>query len=191
MIYSCCDENRRAAVLGNPTPINGIDYLEVLDHAAIAISSPRQQTLLVYCLKSVLSLDLKPKNVLIQGGESITGITAEWILTPTALTSEQASSAEISYFTNLPNADKLLLVRTSEWGDFSPYTLRLVNDASAAAEDTFDITEALSGFDPQLAEVTFSFKVECGPEFDCAPVPPDCPPELPPPPPRTTAPSAR
>ena len=33
MIYSCCNENRKAAVLGNPT-LNGIDYLEVLDHEA-------------------------------------------------------------------------------------------------------------------------------------------------------------
>ncbi len=33
VIYACCNENRRAAVLGNPT-LNGIDYLEVLDHEA-------------------------------------------------------------------------------------------------------------------------------------------------------------
>ena len=26
----------------------------------------------------------------------------------------------------------------------------------------------LAGFDPQLAEVEFSFKVECPPYFDCA-----------------------
>jgi hypothetical protein len=45
------------------------------------------------------------------------------------------------------------------------------------------VTEALAGFDPQLAEVEFSFKVECGPEFDCAPQPPVCPPEPPTPPP--------
>ena len=30
MIYACCNEHRRAAVLGNPA-LNGIDYLEVLD----------------------------------------------------------------------------------------------------------------------------------------------------------------
>ena len=35
MIYACCDENRKAAVLGNPT-LNGIDYLEVLDNDAPA-----------------------------------------------------------------------------------------------------------------------------------------------------------
>ena len=35
VIYSCCNENRKAAVLGNPA-LNGIDYLEVLDFDAAA-----------------------------------------------------------------------------------------------------------------------------------------------------------
>ena len=47
MIYTCCNENRRAAVLGNPA-INGIDYLEVVDGPTIARGSPRQRTLLVH-----------------------------------------------------------------------------------------------------------------------------------------------
>ncbi len=68
-------------------------------------------------------------------------------------------------------------------GDFSPYTLRLVNDAAQASQDIFDVTEALTGFDPQLAEVEFSFKVECATDFDCAPADADCPPDLPTPPP--------
>ena len=38
MIYSCCNENRKAAVLKNPA-VNGIDFLEVLDHDAIALNS--------------------------------------------------------------------------------------------------------------------------------------------------------
>lgn len=180
MIFACCNENRKAAALGNPS-INGIDYLEVLDHAAIAIPSPRQRTLLVYCLKAAPG-GLTPKNVLITGGESITGITAEWIA-PASAPPSQATPAEAAFFTALANAANILVIRTSEWGDFSPYLFRLVNNAEAASEDTFDVTEALTGFDPQLAEVTFSFKVECGPDFDCAPVPPDCPPELPSPPP--------
>ena len=41
----------------------------------------------------------------------------------------------------------------------------------------------LTGFDPQLAAVDFCFKVECGPDFDCAPAPPDCPPPAMTPPP--------
>jgi Baseplate J-like protein len=180
MIFICCTENRRAAILGNPT-INGIDYLEVLDHAAIPIPSPRQRTLLVHCLKPVPT-DLTPSNVLITGGESIIGITAQWIA-PASAPPPQATPPEAAYFEGLANAANVLVVRTSEWGDFSPYTFRLVNDATAAAEGTFDVTEALTGFDPQLAEVEFSFKVECKTNFDCAPAAPDCAPELPTPPP--------
>jgi hypothetical protein len=180
MTFLCCNENRKAAVLGNPT-INGIDYLEVLDHAAIPIPSLRQRTLLVTCLKAAPTT-LTPNNVLIIGGESVTGITAEWIA-PAVPAPPQATANEANYFKALPSAANVLVVRTNEWGDFSPYTFRLVNDASAAAQDNFDLTEALTGFDPQLAEVTFSFKVECGPDFDCAPIPPNCPPDLPAPPP--------
>ena len=77
MIYKCCNENRKAAVLGNPI-LNGIDYLEVLDHDAIPLDSPRQQTLLVHCLNNAPT-GVAPANVLITGGESITGITTHWI----------------------------------------------------------------------------------------------------------------
>jgi hypothetical protein len=200
MIYSCCDENRRAAVLANTTTsgVNGIDYLEVLDHES-PVSSLRQRTLLIYCLKPVQT-DLTSKNVLIVGGESVTGITAQWIApatpVPAQITAEAAAfsasgdtadaTADTTFFANLAaqsNADQILVVRVSQYGDFSRYTFRLVNDAAAAAQDSFDIPEALSTFDPQLAEICFSFKVECGPEFDCNPVAPDCPPDLPTPPP--------
>jgi hypothetical protein len=180
MIYQCCNENRKAAVLGNPI-LNGIDYLEVLDHDAIPLDSPRQRTLLVHCLNNAPT-GLMPTNVLITGGESIRGITAQWIGVAAAPPS-QATAKESAYFTALADAAKVVVIRTTETGDFSPYTLRLVNSASQAAEDTFGVTEALAGFDPELAEVEFSFKVECGPDFDCAPAQVDCPPELPAPPP--------
>lgn len=182
MIYRCCNDSRRAAVLGNPS-INGIDYLELADANALP-ASPPQQTLLVHCLKPVPT-DLGPSNVLIEGGESITGVTAAWVIPASATTAPAgtATAAELAYFNGLSNAATILVVRTSVAGDFSPYTLRLVDDARAAAQDTFDVTEVLSGFDPQLSEVTFSFKVECGPEFDCAPPPADCPPAEATPPP--------
>lgn len=179
MIYACCNEHRRAAVLGNPA-LNGIDFLEVLDREAPA-GSPRQQTLLVHCLKPVPG-SLGPANVYIVGGESITGITAAWVA-PASDPPPQALATEAAYFTSLPDAANTLVVRTSAAGDFSPYCLRLVNEAEEAAQDTFTITEALTGFDSLLAEVGFSFKVECGPGFDCAPAVPDCPPTLPVPPP--------
>jgi hypothetical protein len=179
VIYACCDERRRAAVLGNPA-LNGIDYLEVLDHDAPP-GSPRQQSLLVRCLKPAPA-GVEPANVLITGGESITGVHAVWVAPATNLP-PQAEAAEVAYFGSLPNAANVLVVRTNTYGDFSPYTLRLVNDAEQAEEDRFDVTESLDGFDPQLTVVTFNFKVECGPDFDCVPVAPDCPPDLPSPPP--------
>ncbi|MGB6722187.1 MAG: putative baseplate assembly protein [Terracidiphilus sp.] len=181
MIYSCCNENRKAAVLGNPT-LNGIDYLEVVDREAIGESSPRQQTLLVHCLNP-LAANLATGNVLITGGESVTGITAQWVAIASKLASPPATSWETTEFTGLADAANVLVIRTSAAGDFSPYVLRLVNDAAQASEDPFQVTEALSGFDPILAEVEFSFKVECPNDFDCAPAPCDCPPEAETPPP--------
>jgi len=182
MIYSCCNENRKAAVLKSPT-LNGIDFLEVLDQEAIPLgNSPRQQTLLVHCLKPVTLPDAQPPDyVLIQGGESITDITVNWAA-PAVPPPSQANPLEQNYFKALPDAANVLVVRTNKAGDFSTYTFRLVNDIAAAEQDPFVVTAVLAGFDPQLAEVDFSFKAECGPDFDCAPQA-YCPPSTPAPPP--------
>ncbi len=180
MIYHCCSENRKAAVVNNPD-LNGIDYLEVLDSASIPLNSPRQQTLLLYCLKKAPA-NLSPSNILISGGESIVNIGVQW-LSPASTPPPQATPAEQAYFAALPGAANILVIRTTAAGDFSPYTLRLVNSAVQATEDPFEVAETLAGFDLQLAEVEFSFKVECGPDFDCQPPPCDCPPDLPAPPP--------
>src|SRR5262249_40672659 len=140
------------------------------------------RSLLIHCLKPAPT-GLKPGNVLIVGGESLTGITALWIAPANALDPALATSAEINWFGALAHAERILVVRTSAAGDFAPYNLRLVDDAARAQADPFDVTQTLSGFDPQLAEVRFSFKVECGPDFDCKPRPGDCqPPALVPPP---------
>jgi len=176
-VYRCCNDARKAAVLGNPT-LNGIDYLEVLDHDAIALNSPRQQTLLVHCLKPVPAA-LTPANILITGGERIKGITAAWIAPASSPPAALTNALEQAYFKSLTDAANTLVIRTSVAGDFSAYTLRLVNDAAQAAIDPFDLTAALDGFDRQLSEVVFRFKVECGPDFDCGPGAPYCPPELP------------
>ena len=50
--------------------------------------------------------------------------------------------------------------RTDSTGDFSTYTLRLVAGAGSESPP--------AGFDPLLASVEFSFKVECPIDFDCA-----------------------
>ena len=178
MIYKCCDEKRKAAVLGNPT-LNGIDYLEVLGFDAQPLGLEPQTILLVRCLKAAPTT-LTPDNILITGGESITSIKATFV-TPANNPPATMTAAQQSYFTSLPNAADVLMIGVSTPGDFSPYTLRLVNSAPQASEDPFEVTEVLAGFDPQLAEVEFSFKVECPPSFDCKPIA-ECPPNLPPPP---------
>jgi hypothetical protein len=179
VIYQCCDEHRKAAVLGNPT-LNGIDYLEVLGFDAEPLGLQPQTILMVRCLKAAPT-GLTPDNVIIAGGESITNITAMWV-TPANVPPASMTTSQKNYFTSLRNAADVLLVGTGVAGDFSPYTLRLVNSKTQAEEDPFEVTEVLTGFDPQLAEVEFSFKVECPPFFDCKPVAPDCPPDLPTPP---------
>jgi hypothetical protein len=190
MIYACCNsnQNRKSAVLGNPT-LNGLDFLEVLDLEAIPLGLPRQQTLVLHCLKPPAT-PLTTDNILITGGESITGITAAWVATPTTLPNPlpfappvTLTSEATAYFTGLEDAANVIIVGTSETGDFSTYTLSLVNDASTAPQDTFELSSSLSGFDPQLTQLCFSFKIECGPDFDCAPQTPPCAPDLPTPPP--------
>ncbi|MGC2403623.1 MAG: putative baseplate assembly protein [Acidobacteriaceae bacterium] len=189
MIYSCCDKNRQAAVLGNPV-LNGIHYLEVLDSEAVPLGLARQQTLLLHFLKPLTSTPT-PDNILITGGESITGVAAAWTaLAKTPATVDAASPppptlslAAQNYFTTLPDVDNVLVIGTNVAGDFSTYTLRLVIDIDDAETSPFAVTEVLAGFDPHLAEVQFSFKVECGPNFDCNPQSPDCPPAALTPPP--------
>ena len=56
MIYSCCDELRRAAVREHPT-LNGIDFLEVVDRAA-ADPDDRQRVLKVHFVKPLGTLEL-------------------------------------------------------------------------------------------------------------------------------------
>lgn len=185
MIYQCCDEKRKAAVLGNPA-LNGIDYLEVLGFDAEPLGLQPQTILMLRCLKAAPA-GITPGNVIIAGGESITQIATTFV---TPATTPSGSSlwpawmtlAQKNYFNSLAGAIHILVIGVSTPGDFSPYTLRLVNSATQAQEDPFEITEVLTGFDPQLAEVEFYFKVECPPFFDCKPQPPDCPPDLPAPP---------
>lgn len=176
MIYTCCDENRRALVDAHPT-LNGIDYLEVLDLDAPA-GSPRQQTLMVRLLKPVPA-GLGPDNLRLEGGERITGIGIEWIgiagdlpasivPPPSLVPPLTISDEERDFLAALPAPDEVLLVRVDRAGDYSRYRLALVAGPGDDAPPP-DV-------DPRLAAVTFNFKVECPSDFDCAPVN-DCPPE--------------
>lgn len=97
--------------------------------------SPDQQTLTVHLLRATGALT--GENVRIEGGVRIRPVV---ILTAT-------------------QAGNILTVTVKEPGDFSSYTLRLVQSVTSDA--------APAGFDTPLSVVDFSFKVGCPSHFDC------------------------
>lgn len=167
MIYLCCENDlRRNRVRDDPT-LNGIDFLEVLDREAPA-GSPRQRTLMVHLFKPVPALTLG--NVVILGGDRIKPVKVEWIA---QASTGPGNGAEQAFFSALPEAANVLVVRTDSDGDFSTYTLRFVISA--------DNENPPADFDPAFAQVEFSFKVECPTDYDCLPqrICPETPPAEP------------
>jgi hypothetical protein len=171
MIYRCCDPRRRELVLANP-PLNGIDFLEVLDGAAPA-DTPRQRTLLVRFLHPAPTLSLD--NLELSGGERITGIRLLWVMRADAPDIALAEAGLIAHLGTLDAAAqaRTLVIRTGSSGDHATYTLRLVADPGALSPP--------AGIDRLLSQIDFSFKVECPTDFDCAPRV-DCPEDAPEPP---------
>jgi Baseplate J-like protein len=145
MIYFCCDELRRAALADpskNPSGLNGIDFLEVLDTDAPPPKKlNRQRFLKVHFVNDLTGGPLTENNVRIEGGERITDVM-------------------VTNVTPSPEAN-VLTVEVNHPGDFSIYTLRLVQDAQHP--------QAPPGYDPVLSDIEFSFKVECPSDFDCKP----------------------
>ena len=137
MNYFCCDQRRRELL--EASELNGIDFLEVLDHDARS-REQRQKTLFVHLLKTP-EPPLEKENIRIDGGERIRGIKV------TRVTQD------------ISNAANVLKVEVDKAGDFSMYTLRLVQDA--------DRDEPPENFEPVFSAVEFSFKVEYASEFDC------------------------
>ena len=155
MKYHCCDRYRRNAVDAHPT-LNGMDYLEVLDRDLPSTHEFRQRTLFLHFLKPVTGLNRD--NLRLTGGDRVRNVAITWaqvgVPSPAALTAE-----ELALLTTLPHPDRVLVIRTDSTGDRSTYQLRLVR---SPLDDRVP-----AGFDPQLAEIDFSFKVECESDFDC------------------------
>ncbi len=149
MIYFCCNERRRNAVLHHAS-LNGIDFLEVLDGPKVP-NDQRQRTLYVHFIKSLGDTAIRKEQIRIDGGERIRHMLV---------------SDEPVFAADQP---EVLVVHVNMAGDFSTYTLRLVQDA--------EHLQPLQGFDPLLSAIDFSFKVECPSDFDCQPEC-ICPPDL-------------
>lgn len=157
MIYHCCQQKRRNLVAAHAT-LNGIDYLEVLDREA-PVGSPRQRTLMLHLLKPVPA-GWSKENVKISGGERIRDPKISWVAPASNLSGMPLNTSEINLFSSLADAANILIIRTESEGDFSDYRLFL---QLGTAEPGIPPP----GFDPRLAEITFSFKVECESDFDC------------------------
>ncbi len=142
MIYFCCDPLRRNRLVGSA--LNGIDYLEVLDHE-IELTDPanRQKKLVVRFINDLVPPVPSSVNIQIEGGERIRNIIALGA-------SEDAGDP------------KALHVDLDKYGDFSIYTLRLVRNPEDSSPP--------KGIDPLFAAVDFSFKVDCPTDFDCQPL---------------------
>ena len=152
MNYFCCTDTRRNAVKLHPT-LNGIDYIEVLDNLTDPYNE-RQTTLFIHFLKPVNPGTLDSKNIVIDGGERIRNIKVV----------DVDYEVDGSFPASPPLLDEadVLVVKVSKAGDFSTYTLRLINEEDA------DIPP--EGYDTVLSSVDFSFKVACPSDFDCKPV---------------------
>ena len=161
MIFACCSEERRHELRAHAT-LNGIDFLEVLDREA-PVPRARQRTLLVHLVKPVPPIaQLSIDNLFVEGGERITDLEVLWASAAADVDSQQAPNPdEREFYNELPHADRVLVVRTDRAGDFSPYRFRIGIDR--------DNRQPLPGFDPVASVVTFSFKVECPTDLDCAP----------------------
>ena len=167
MIYHCCDPRRRELVLASAT-LNGIDTVEVLDGEA-PDPTPPQRTLLVRFLKPAPDLTLD--NFELEGGERIPDVGLDWVTRaddpdPGGTLIDPIEAGLPGYLAGLPLPEQVLALRTTSSGDYAPYRLRLVAAPGSLVPPP--------GIDRLLAEVAFSFKVECPSDFDCA-APPDCP----------------
>jgi hypothetical protein len=161
MKYFCCDDTRRRAAIQAHATLNGIDFLEVDDDPNDPFLD-RQRHLFVHFipkddqaakdnLRNALQ-SLTRENIRIDGGERIRDIEVVSVATASS------GSPPLS-----PPAfeDNVLVVEVSKPGDFSVYTLRLINETGLTPP---------ANFDPILSAVDFSFKASCPSDFDCQPI---------------------
>ena len=139
----CRDEPRRRKAR---SLLNGIDFVEVSDD---------QRTLEVHFFQNAPT-DLGAGNVLITGGTRIPSVK---VIDVRPCPPDQRDHEE-----------QLHIIVESP-GDFSTYTLRLVQIDSEGAPTS----KPIEGFDPRYSSARFSFKASCPSDLDCQPAP-QCPP---------------
>ena len=166
--YFCKDPSRREKnAEDGGANLNGIDYVEVLDHA-VTPPSMRQRKLRIQLLKPAEPGLVTAECIRISGGVSVRDIRVVSVEEEVVSIEEPPLSGTYEDFAVAVTAT------TDHAGDFSTYRLRLHH---AANKDN-----PIDDFDPVLSEVDFSFKAECPSDFDCQ-AELECPPEPAPSPP--------
>ncbi|MET0494518.1 MAG: putative baseplate assembly protein [Actinoplanes sp.] len=107
------------------------------------------RTLMVHCELPV------PEGLSAAAVEVAGGVRADPAINPVRVL-WAGCAARSEEFGALPDAERVLVVRTSSAGDFSEYEVGVTDPARW-------------GFDPRLADLPFSFKVDCPAEFDPRP----------------------
>lgn len=153
MKYFCCDPRRKSAVEAR-SDWNGIDYLEVIDDPADAVEL-RQTTLLVEFIRALAPGSLTTANVRIEGGERIRNIRVVAVEVAPSLVPPGSAPG-----TPPAVQPRTLRVQVAAPGDFSYYTLRIV--------DALDPEHPPAGHDRLLSAIEFTFKGACAGDFDCA-----------------------
>src|SRR5215472_715824 len=141
---SCREERRREDV--RSASLFGLDYVEVVDE--------QQLTLNVFFLGKAPQ-QIQQSNVVLTGGRRIRDV--------------QIKSVTVKRQPD-PTLDDYLEIRVNKAGDFSNYTISLVNVVNGQPT-----TDPMPGFDPRYYQVCFSFKASCPTDLDCK-APCTCPP---------------
>src|SRR5712692_4092681 len=148
VIEVCKDEHRRHKVRGHS--LSGLDYVEV---------SEDQLTLTVSFLGKAPDKEVEARNVIIEGGRRVRNI--------------QVLDVQVDRERE-PDVDDSMDITVDKAGDFSTYTLRLVEPKGYDAQGR-PIYEQFPGVDLRYGQVDFSFKAGCASDLDC-PTPLVCPP---------------
>jgi predicted phage baseplate assembly protein len=141
----CRDEQRRNQVRARQR--NGLDYVEVQQGELASDGHRGDPTIKVFFIGEAPA-DLIPANFRIDGGVRVRGIRVTNV--------ERSSRGD-------DDLDDHWRLTLDQFGDFSPYTLRVVKpDAKGRPGD-----EPLDDFDPRYSRLDFTFKSECPSDLDC------------------------
>lgn len=173
----------RQHVLEGGTPIDGIDFVEVLSNhegsPGYLAGAPQQRTLLVHLVNGPVPTAWTADHVRIIGGERndpalnpvdlVWAFPAEQVLDGSAGLPVDDRALVQKALTGTDGLldeearSRALVVRTTSSGDWSTYTLRLQDPGDA------DGSSAPSGIDIALAAAPFTFTVDCPNDLDCHP----------------------